>query len=63
MSNVFNKQGNVSTYVSAMCLNYKGGSREMIYPISIEVDACHLRRLPDDDMTLYVEGTVLAKKD
>ena len=35
----------------------------MRYPISIYLDACNLRGLPNDDMTLNVEDTAQVEKD
>ena len=63
MSNVLTDYGNVSIYDGAMRLNYRWGSKDIRYNVSIELDACNLRCLPRDSLMLYVEDTVQVKKD
>ena len=63
MSNVFTDYANVSIYDSAMRLHYRYNSKEIRYNVSIDLDACNLRALPENKMTLYVEDTLHVKKD
>ena len=63
MSNVLTEYGNVSIYDSAMRLHYRHNSKEIRYNVSIELDACNLRALPEKTMTIFVEDTLQVKKD
>ena len=63
MSNVFTDYANVSIYDSATRLHYMYNSKEIRYNVSIEVDACNLRALPENKMTLYVQDSLQVKKD
>ena len=55
--------GNISIYDSAMRLNYKWKSKEIRYNVASELDACNLRNLSQNTMTLYMEDTAQVKKD
>ena len=63
MSNVFTDYGNVSIYDRAMRLHYRHNTKEIWYNVAIELDACNLRALSVNKMTLFVEDTLQVKKD
>ena len=63
MSNVLTEYGNVSIYDNAMRWHYRHNSKEIKYNVSIELDACNLRALPEKTMTIFVEDTLQVKKD
>ena len=59
---VFNKHENISICSSAMRLKYRCGNRGIGYHISVELDSCNLRRVPDNSITLYEEDTAQVEK-
>ena len=63
MSNAITDSGNVSIYDSAMRLHYRHNSKEIRYNVSLELDACNLRALPEKKLTIFVEDTLQVKKD